>query len=327
MSNYENLRRDLIIRDKDSWDVLWQRAVAYYWDNLDACDSQKENKLFYILSELGAKNIVNEGNGIVAIKAFGTGPDGNIESAPNIVKVQIGDSSQREQQPKYMWQEAFTNKNSWRNLAIELQVKLPPFSYGDYAAKSATILSEYVALGLYFPFSEKFGPSFDYNSDGSESSASEKVAQNMFETPVSAVQSSDTSFGALNENDNYTNLGQTGDRGGSEGVDDDYRWLQFVPRLVAYNWTLSDKERIKPGSSLAEYPHILESLGFEIPRGLRIVMDYANYLPSDNGQFNINEYTSLLSIDFPKPPEKEGYNPIALADLLAQRGNLPFTSC
>ncbi|TMO79066.1 hypothetical protein [Pseudoalteromonas aurantia] len=326
MSDYENLKRDLIIRDKDSWDILWQRAVAYYWDNLEFCDRKKEDKLFYILSSLGAKNIVNEGEGVVAIKAFEIGAGGNINDAPNIVKVKIGNGEKRKKEPKYVWQEAYTQKNSWRNLAIELDIKLPPFSIDDYVSKSTTVLSEFIALGLYFPFSEKFTTNFNYISIDTDLNGSEGI-KNAYKVPVSDSVSNKSPYGSLNENDNYTNLCQLGDRGGSEGIDDDYRWLQFVPRMVAYNWSLNEGERIKPGSYLSEYSNVLECLGFVIPKGLNIRINYATFLPADNGYFNINEYTSILSIDFPQPPKEEGYNPIALADLIAQRGNLPFTSC
>ena len=43
-------------------------------------------------------------------------------------------------------------------------------------------------------------------------------------------------------------------------------------------------------------------------------------------KYNVNSYTATLSIDMPEPLEKEDYDPIALADLIAMRANQPFTS-
>jgi hypothetical protein len=327
MSEFQNLKSELIIRDQDSWEIMWKRSIAYYWDNMEACDQKGEDKLFHILTELGVKNIVNEGNGIVGFKAFKTGSDSSEASAPQILKVRICTNEHREHKPKYLWREAFSNTNSWRNLAVDLTIKLPPIMNSDYAAQSASILADYSSMSLYFPFGEKF--TTPYEGDSSEYNFVERAPKTSFAayTPEKAQTTAkrpNAGMGALGDNE-HAALSQQGDRGGSEGLDDDFRWLHFVPRMVAYNWLASDEERIKPGTSLSEYPELLKALGYTIPKGLNVILEYADYLPRENDQFNINDYTSVLSIDFPAPPTQEGYKPIALADFMAQRANMPFT--
>ena len=329
MSEFQNLKNDLIVRDHDSWEVLWKRAIAYYWDHAQTCDQKGQDKLFFILTELGVKNITNEGNGVVGFKAFKTGPDSSEMSAPQILKVRICTNEHREHKPKYLWREAFSSINSWRNLAVDLTIKLPPIMSNDYADQSASILADYSAMKLYFPFGESFNT--PYEGDSSQFRHVENGPRTSFaaytpEQAPQAAQRQSANLGALNENE-YAGLGQQGDRGGAEGLDDDFRWLHFVPRLVAYNWLASDEERIKPGTSLSQYPDMLKALGYDIPKGLNIILEYADYLPRENGEFNVNDYTSVLSIDFPAPPTQEGYKPIALADFMAQRANMPFTCC
>ena len=58
-----------------------------------------------------------------------------------------------------------------------------------------------------------------------------------------------------------------GDRGGASGVTGDYAWMEFVPKMISYNWNKSVASTIKNDSLLANYTDMLNGLGYVVPEG------------------------------------------------------------
>ncbi len=66
-----------------------------------------------------------------------------------------------------------------------------------------------------------------------------------------------------------------GDRGGASGLNGDYAWLQFVPKMIAYNWNRINFGTLRDNSLLSNYTGLMNSLGYTIPDGLNIKIRYA----------------------------------------------------
>lgn len=314
-----NSTQNWTVTNNGTWDILWQKAIAYYWDNEAACDAQGENKLFYIFEQLGVTNIRNEGNGIVS---FLTHVPGHPDRQFQIIRVKIKFNNEpaycgEECGPSYVWQRGFTPNNGWLNLAVDLTIKLPPKDVEQ--GKQNQVLSDFVALCRYFPFSIPF-----IHPDDSTSQAQMPV-----EVDVDPLPSPDACKGREANDDDTVNLPvEAQDRGGSEGLDDDYMWLHFAPRMVSWNWASTNEEKIKNNTSLSHYPVMMKDLNYDMAPEINVVLQYADKLPCENGVYNLNEYSSLLEVDFPSAKAiKEGFSPIALADLISNRANQPFTSC
>jgi hypothetical protein len=128
-------------------------------------------------------------------------------------------------------------------------------------------------------------------------------------------------------------------RGGSQGLDDDYNWEHFAPEMVACNWQFlrALKGGIKNGSSLRDYQTMLHILDYKIPRFAEIFIELEDALPwgivkheanakhSENkAEWNYKAYTTTLLVEYPKPPAPLN-RPMAMCDLIADRANEPFT--
>ncbi len=350
-----------------AWDILWQKAVSYYWDNYSdvnkivSDDAQeniyKSNVLYYVLDKLGVKNIdpfIEEGKGSGrshGVSFFSYVDFNGKKQKYNVINVCSKNYNNlkegNEKKPEYQWQRAYVPINGWKNLAIDLEIKIPKFD-----DRSSSMLSDFVAIQRYFPFAQLF-----QQSDDSTNSASVPLDIKIDDLDHDSLEigtaQNSTGLGG-DESNPFLSYGQEnhsqqeGDRGGSEGVDDDYAWMHFVPRLVAYNWSLEKSKRIgavktqegygltKRAVALEDYPTLLNNLDYEIADGLNILISYAESMPSEEvmdhmtdtltKKYNVNSYTATLSIDMPEPLEKEDYDPIALADLIAMRANQPFTS-
>lgn len=322
MSN-NNGTQNWVVTDNGSWDILWQRSVAYYWDNEAACDAKGDKKLFYIFKQLGVSNIQYEGKGIVSFLDHLPGHP-NKKYVIIMVKIKFNNDCHfcGNDKPEYVWQRAYMPENGWTNLAIDLTIKVPAANTPGNIQTSA--LSDFVAMGRYFPFSTPFVQPDD--STGTTNVPVDIEIDDLQDPEPSACR---IHCREADNEDANNSLAQEGDRGGAEGLNDDYLWLHFAPRMVSYNWAETADNKIRNNSSLSCYPIMLENLNYTMAPEINVIVQYADKLPCTDGVYNINEYASLLEIDFPVASKsiKAGYNPIALADLIANRANQPFTSC
>ncbi|CAM1369039.1 hypothetical protein [Tenacibaculum xiamenense] len=129
-----------------------------------------------------------------------------------------------------------------------------------------------------------------------------------------------------------TNNSQVNDRGGITGFQDDFEYLQFIPRMISYIWDhpqIGNKDHI---FILNDQKELLAKLGYQIPSGLEIKVKPTTQILEINRKekyieinIDLNQYFSTLQIDIPAPPESY-VQPIALSDLLAMRINEPFTT-
>ncbi|MBQ4860696.1 hypothetical protein J8L98_03165 [Pseudoalteromonas sp. MMG013] len=312
MGIQEQASNKLIIRDGNTWSALWPKIVAEYWTNPEKY-TNTDNKLYSLLKALNVENIELTNDGSVAFLAYKK--RSQEDNVPYIIKVSLTKSNSSNYNREY----AFQSTNGWQDIAVGLVIKLPPHISQLDDSQGAKILANYSDLSLYFPFAEDFNSSyFD----------TEFVSQNIVKNEPSVVYEKNRTFSI--ENSNSKNLLQKGDRGGSTGLDDDYCWMHFIPRLVALNWSLSSKEALIDGSKLCDYPHILSQLNYKIPNGLNVYISYANTesISSEGEIDNINSYTSTLLLDLPEKvsTQSDNLNPMALADLIAIRANQPFTS-
>ena len=108
-----------------------------------------------------------------------------------------------------------------------------------------------------------------------------------------------------NENisDQFTNANNDGDRGGSTGLDEDYAWEHFVPRVIAYNWTTLRStddctrcEIIRDDSHFNDYKTMLYNLGFIVPTFVDIHMHLVDELPFEVSGSNEEEHGSQMEL-------------------------------
>lgn len=179
----------LIIRDTDAWLGLWQQVIAYYWSvelncNFDpllhkalklarGIDEQnrdfnnKNNILFYILNQLGLKNMLlvyevhgdKDSDKCVALLPFET------QKTPYIVKLKI---AQNLPTPTFNTAAAYVGaKNGWENITLNLTIKIPPLGDEPNQPSHLTALSDYVAFKGYFPFAHTYTDPYDSKASAS----------------------------------------------------------------------------------------------------------------------------------------------------------------
>ncbi|PCJ16101.1 MAG: hypothetical protein COB04_11660 [Gammaproteobacteria bacterium] len=204
-----------------------------------------------------------------------------------------------------------------------------------------TVLSDYIRLGSFFPFGFDMQDSSGLldSSFGPVKVTSEIWTRNNIEMakvwmekiePSEKGDSFDKSFGGCSKHGDLsagaTTLSEAGDRGGAEGLTDDYGWEQFVPRMVSYVWAHSRGESVKD-ASLLDHKAMLYDLGYRIPNGVGVSVKPVDVKVDDDGNFKIKEvdFYSTLEVVIPAPPASN-YQPIALSDFIAVRSNEPFTS-
>ncbi|WP_028301835.1 hypothetical protein [Oceanospirillum beijerinckii] len=285
MDNLNTGSTSIFVKDVATWEMLWQRAVAYYWSNYQEITEtvSSEDVLWHVLKSLNVINAVNEGNGIVA---FTSEPGGN---GHKIVEITVNDGSSFPL-PKYDVSDAYRPINGWENLSVGLTIRIPKKPTDK--SQAVEVLSQFVQLGMYYPFGQAVSGAFATES-------------------VQAVQP------AMLDS-------QVGDRTGVEEVDADYDWIQFVPRLAAYIWGNESFNQETLNLNVNLNKELTNSLGYVVSEGLVVNGEYAAEAPVVNGQFNHNAYVSRVTVEFPAPPELE--QPMALADLIAKGANNPFTS-
>jgi hypothetical protein len=286
MNNLNSGANSIFVSNMAEWETLWQRAIAYYWSNYKEITEtvSPEGVLAHVLKELNVTNAISEENGIVA---FTSEPDG---TGYKIVEVKVNDGS-RYPLARYDTDDAYKPINGWENLAVGLTIRIPKSP--EDKDQELTVLSQFVQLGMYYPFGQASSSAFSTDA-------------------LKAVQSS-------------SNDSEVGDRTGVKEIDADYDWIQFVPRLVAYIWGKeSSYNQTSLDINLNINKDLTQALGYEVSEGLVVRAEYSNSKPVIDGKFNYNDYVSLVTIDFPAPPEMS--QPMALADLIAKGANNPFTS-
>lgn len=228
-----------------------------------------------------------------------------------------------------------------------------------------TLLSSYISLGVYFPFG--LNMSEDTNSEAQDALAG--LRSNLFSTffggysgicagPEGSaaakrhMEADDAKEIVDTLHDHYAGPQERcssgglapGDRGGATGLDDDYAWEHFIPRLIAYNWeslrSMDERDRIqiiKNNTSLRDYQAMLHNLGYRLPDFVDVYLKLEDELPFelniDNPgepssmlpEWNYRGYISELEIAYPDPPPSPE-KPMALCDLVAKRAAQPFTT-
>jgi hypothetical protein len=274
MNNLNSGANSIFVSNMAEWETLWQRAIAYYWSNYKEITEtvSPEGVLAHVLKELNVTNAISEENGIVA---FTSEPDG---TGYKIVEVKVNDGS-RYPLARYDTDDAYKPINGWENLAVGLTIRIPKSP--EDKDQELTVLSQFVQLGMYYPFGQASSSAFSTDA-------------------LKAVQSS-------------SNDSEVGDRTGVKEIDADYDWIQFVPRLVAYIWGKeSSYNQTSLDINLNINKDLTQALGYEVSEGLVVRAEYSNSKPVIDGKFNYNDYVSLVTIDFPAPPEMS--QPMALAD-------------
>ncbi|VAW57784.1 hypothetical protein MNBD_GAMMA07-1504 [hydrothermal vent metagenome] len=289
---------ELVVTDIVSWEKVWQRAIAYYWTHFDSLKEEVPLKdtLWHVLNALEVKNIKQQDDGVVAFYT------GDSSASHKIVEVKINDGS-RYPLPQYNTDDAFKPINGWDNIAVGLTIRIP--KRPDDQKQEVTLLSEYVQLGMFYPFGQTSIGAFASESKGF--------------TPSSFT--SDTNYGINAQ----TTISQGGDRTGTEEVDGNLAWLQFVPRLVAYVWSdQSDYNRSELNLNLNFNQELTDNLGYKINDNLILNVEYAPDVSNSGSSSSYNDFVSLITVEFPMPPKNN--KPMALADLIAKGANNPFTS-
>lgn len=355
----------VVVRDADAWSEVWQEAVAYYWTVMSnkpmdpdlyqaiqkandpgctACNFNKPSILFYILNQLGVKNImlVDDLYGddkCVAILPFQAPENCPADDYPwpFIVKLKIATNLPT---PKFNSLKAYmAAHNGWSDFGSNMTVVIPPLHEPKHPSKRLTILADYIAYGGYLPFSTSFSSDYCNNSEESVYSAYRLAVR---DTLPSLNESTDNKCTAdqLNEeelidlllrhkSDNSVaenDLGNLtpGDRGGASGLNDDYAWAHFVPKMISYNWAETGFGTLKDNALLDNYKDMLYGLGYEVPEHLNISIRYAKNLIEPGNLKSLQAYASTVEVLLPKVPELD-VQPIALANLVSKRGEAPFT--
>lgn len=111
MSNTENW----VVANRDSWDVLYQESVAYYWNSSDKSGPGNQD-LFSIYEAMGVSNIRKdeEREGDVLFLS---------ETGEEIVRVHPVFSGDKGD--SYISGDAYKPKNGWSELTSEMRVKIP----------------------------------------------------------------------------------------------------------------------------------------------------------------------------------------------------------
>ncbi|MFT7682166.1 MAG: hypothetical protein ACI935_001637 [Moritella dasanensis] len=299
----------LAVRNRASWDAIWHSVVTCYWNDIEQfnAESNIESPVQYfktILDKLNVENAEIVGDEYIGLKCF----EGNDSL---LLKLTANLNSET----SFDTNTAFSDKNSWKNLSATLVISIPPADIVN-PDEQLSVLSDYTSLGLYFPFGTDYKKPYKTEND------------TLIEDMLKLTGSQALFMGSANSSPAVAS-GESGDRGGAYGIDEDYRWIQFVPRLIAYNWMQNKEEQLVDGCILNEKSELLDIFGYKIPDGLKVIVKYAKTKPLEeiNGikAWNMNDYVSALTIDIPLPPSDASYKPIALADLMATRANQPFT--
>lgn len=102
------------VANRDSWDVLYQESVSYYWNVIDKNIDKNSDFLFDIYKSMGVSNISKDKEGVVFY--------GDDESQ-QIVKIipNFTDSATA----GYISGDAYTKVNGWSGLRSKLTIKIP----------------------------------------------------------------------------------------------------------------------------------------------------------------------------------------------------------
>ncbi len=200
------------------------------------------------------------------------------------------------------------------------------------------LLSQWQELGRYFPFGfdmdQKDGrvrPPYQFTATDTLPCGAEVPGSNLAESETlkDTIYSFNTGSSMRTpdfDSDNDDN------RGGSEGMNDDYAWEHFAPKMIAYNWQSlrSLKGGIKNSSPLRNYKAMLAALDYRIPQFSNIVIELVDDLPwgvIGNGvdeDWNYAAYSGTSYVEYPRPPAPL-QRPMAMCDLISDRVNEPFT--
>lgn len=212
---------------------------------------------------------------------------------------------------------------------------------GQISNSLTVLLSQWTSLGRFFPFgfvmSEQDGwirppycfPYWYQDATLQDSADLNEVAQsiNNLAMTLQSKPNAESHNAAVNSGDRDNN------RGGAQGLDNDYDWEHFAPEMVACNWQFlrALKGGIKHATSLSDYQAMLNVLKYTIPKFTEIFIELEDALPwgvtpdSTESAWNYDAYTTHLLVEYPKPPAPMN-RPMAMCDLIADRVNEPFTS-
>ena len=254
-SNTSYKKQPIEITNPEIWNKVWIQVVACYWEEYDVSSEKTNNILFNILKKLNVAHIESLKDDFTAIRASKKGPI--------ILKVKV-----LNERVNYDPEDMYQPTNGWKGLFGNLTIKLPPMDtvipYNNSTLSQTKILSDYNALGLFFPIGPASQQFIFEGSDTNDSNQNSKetcslhqrkekyktliikrLAEKIASTPknnllIETINKSEIFNHIWKENPpldpNRREIGQKNDRGGSAGEDADMEWLHFVPRLVTYNW-------------------------------------------------------------------------------------------
>lgn len=265
---------------------------------------------------------------------------------PYILKVKIADSLPS---PDFNMEQALLgDRNGWTNVTGNLAIVIPP----KKVQNQLFTLSNYISFKGFMPFARTFSLPYEDASEDDvrrayalpNTTIKHYVQPRCGEDDMNALEKRMEQFAKLQmcqidtlpdkvvdaelprakvltplKQDELT----PGDRGGASGVTGDYAWMEFVPKMISYNWN-KDTGTIKNGSLLANYTVMLNGLGYVVPKGLNVELRYAQKIPELSDLKSLQQYSCVLEVLIPEAPSSQS-QPIALANLVAKRANAPFT--
>ena len=286
--NFKSLKNEI-----GNKNILYDVLTALHVDNVIAVEGQK-NTVFFV-----NKNNDEDKVPSVPIKNISWVKNNNRQILLELQAKFYGDKSKEENIPQFDSSLAYTTTNGWSNLKGVLTLRIPmflepsnyqkPIAIGKLFDKdsnelnntekkfpdedqlrkvSLNILSLYTILDAAFPFGKEL-----FGSVRSKSLNFNKEL--IFEIDTNSHQEKKKHFDKpfLNLKSNFPN--QIHDRGGSSGFDDDFAYLQFVPRMISYIWNhnlfnSTESETNQDNNVLNNQRELLAKLGYQIPIGLKI---------------------------------------------------------
>ena len=290
--------RGIVVRDRKSWGQIWQRAMASHWIHDEDIELTSEKLAKSLTKQLHICNASYHGaDGKASLHP--TIPD-DIDSIGfkayagsdhEVIRIKVAADSTAK--PILVFQNAHLPIKAWAGITGTLTIKIP--QRDESPDNQLLTLADYTALQVFFLLTQFY----------------------LIPTATCKKNKHKGSEWARRLSMNA----ELGNRGGPEGIDKDFRWLQLAPKKAAYNWSRSD-DKIKDRDNFSNYPYMRESLGYTTPAGLTVKVEYAKR--NGDGDYTPNSLTNTLELAEPAKPNP-GYLPTALTGLNAKRSNQPFT--
>ncbi|MCF2858204.1 hypothetical protein L1286_12025 [Pseudoalteromonas sp. SMS1] len=334
------------IQTVEDWNAVWPVIIEIFWsyedvlwnndklsvlfnggNGIDAKEAELIHcaLMYVIMQKMGVVNISLHSEGYVALRSGRALSSIFLKLQPNLCS-----KSPANKQPYFNWRDAFTPTNAWQRIDTEFSVVIPPITVTqeEQIAVQADFISKRMYLPLPLPFATPFNSDDVWDQTVDYSNHQPFIVYTGTDLKI-YDESKDTSSDTQGELHTFNLDGQTGDVDELKGILIESEWVNFVPRLVAYNWTADPDFQIKNNTSIENYPQMLSSLAFEIPSNLTLIVQYPPHeTEAEQKAATVidGKYASTLRFTIPKPPSRTLFKPVALADLSGKRPNHPFCS-